>query len=59
MEDIGEMILQLRKQVESLFSIKYGKVVLAKGRLIPNMYAPVVLETEELATFPLMHFVMD
>lgn len=24
-EDIGEMILQLRRQVESLFSIKYGK----------------------------------
>lgn len=25
-EDIGEMILQLRRQVESLFSIKYGKL---------------------------------
>ena len=24
-EDIGEMILQLRRQVESLFTIKYGK----------------------------------
>lgn len=26
MEDIGEMILQLRRQVESMFSIKYGKM---------------------------------
>lgn len=25
LEDIGEMILQLRKQVESLFSTKYGE----------------------------------
>lgn len=25
-EDIGEMILQIRRQVESLFSIKYGKL---------------------------------
>lgn len=28
-EDIGEMILQLRRQVESLFSIKYGKLPVA------------------------------
>ena len=51
MEDIGEMILQLRKQVESLFSIKYGKVVLVKGRLVPNMYGPVLLETLKNSPF--------
>lgn len=28
-EDIGEMILQLRRQVEGLFSIKYGKLAVA------------------------------
>lgn len=32
MEDIGEMILQLRRQVESLFSIKYGKLPAARSR---------------------------
>lgn len=25
-EDIGEMILQLRRQVENLFSVKFGRL---------------------------------
>lgn len=36
-EDIGEMILQLRRQVESLFDIKYGKLHVA-AELNPHSY---------------------
>lgn len=38
MEDIGEMILQLRRQVESIFSIKYGKLPVA-GELLSSSAA--------------------